>query len=213
MSVEGRRRRVVQIHAGEHAYLVAELALQFLGDGLEALGSVRRHVDDPTSRLAARGDGGGRGSGIGAERGAVVGVLGTDDREVHEAHALDGRFFPALLGTVEVGRRLNLRVAHAVADEEEHVLRRHGRRASLRPAFTGGGHGHRTWLVRSAPEQRPQRRHPRQACRPTQEVATGNKIWNRIIYHEKSFLEFYLLANNSTIDRHRKTPVSRKENL
>lgn len=46
-----------------------------------------------------------------------------------------------------------------------------------------------------------------------QEVATGYKIRSRIIYHEKSFLEFYLLANNSTIDRHRKTPVSREENL
>ena len=153
MGVEGRRRRVVQIHAGEHAYLVAELALQFLGDGLEALGSVRRHVDDPAGRLAPRGNGGGRGGGIRAERGAIVGVLGTDDREVHEAHALDGRFFPSLLGTVEVGRRLNLRVAHAVADEEEHVLRHHGRRASLRPAFTGGSHGHRTWLARGAAEQ------------------------------------------------------------
>ena len=116
---------MVHVNRGEHAHLVALLGVQLLRDGLERLGQgLGIHVDGARLGLVARGDGGRGGGGVGAERRGIVGGHAAHMREAHEGKgALDNG--AVVFGrTLEIAGNLNLLVAHAVADEQEDVLRR-----------------------------------------------------------------------------------------
>ena len=149
VGVEGGGSGVVQVDGGDHADGVALLAVQLLGDGLILHGAGLVHVDGAGVGLVAGGQGGGGGGGVGGEGVGVIGDGGADTLEVHEVQVLGavqdgaavvvqaGLGLPVVLvgqGAQIVGRGLDLGIAHAVADKQEHIL---GRGQGLR----GGGQG------------------------------------------------------------------------
>ena len=124
VGVEGGRGGVVDVDGGYHADLIAFLLVQLLGDGLvRHIAGPRAHVDDAALGLIAGGDGGRGGRGVRAEGCAVVGGHAADFGEGGEAQLPLGDG-PVVLGgaLIEAGR-LDLGSAHAVADEQENVLR------------------------------------------------------------------------------------------
>ncbi len=123
VGVEGGGGSVVHVDRGEHAHLVALLGVQLLGDGLEGLAlGLGVHVDDAGVGLVARGDGGGGGGGVGAERRGVVGGHAARVGEAHEGERAGHHGAVVLSGALEEAGDLHLLVAHAVADEQEDVL-------------------------------------------------------------------------------------------
>ena len=115
---------MVQGHAGDDADLVARF-LRVLGDELEGGGQGHIVVDDAGQGLFTGGDGGGGGGGVRAEGGCVVGGHHAQIGEGGEAQVCGNREF----GVGICNRALvvlgggHLGVAHAVADEHEHVFR------------------------------------------------------------------------------------------
>src|SRR5699024_11761819 len=86
MGVEGGWGGVHDVYGAQDADLVALLAVQLLGDGLEGdVTGPGGHVDDAGLGLFARSDGGGGGSGVGSEGGGVIGGDAADEGELHEA--------------------------------------------------------------------------------------------------------------------------------
>ena len=123
VGVEGSRGGVVDVHGGHHAHLVALLGVQLLGNGLIGhIAGPGAHVDDTALGLVAGGNGSGRGSGVRAEGGAVVGGHAAHLRELGKAQLCLGD--GTVVGDsalIEPGR-LDLGRAHAIADEQEDVL-------------------------------------------------------------------------------------------
>ena len=123
MGVEGGGGGVVDVDGAQDADLVALLAVQLLGDGLEGdVAGPGGHVDDAGLGLFARSDGGGGGSGVGAEGGGVIGGDAADEGELHEAQLGGSHSAVVLDGALVEGGGLDLGHAHAVADEQEDVL-------------------------------------------------------------------------------------------
>ena len=149
VAVERRRGGVVEVDAGDDADLVAELVLEFFGDGLIGRGAGLVHVDGAAVGLVAGGDGGGGGGRVGAEAGAVVGLGAAGDGEIDEAQSvlmLQDRAVAAHAGAVFQRRQivvgaLDLGVAHAVANEQEDVLGRAGSGFFGGDLLGGGGGG------------------------------------------------------------------------
>ena len=121
--IEGSRGGVVNIHRGNNANLVALLLMELLRNGLIGhIAGPGAHIDDTALGLFAGGDGGGGGSGVRAEGGAVVGGHAAHLRELGKAQLCLGD--GTVVGDsalIEPGR-LDLGSAHAVADEQEDVL-------------------------------------------------------------------------------------------
>ena len=124
LGVVGRRCGVVHGHAGDDADPVAGL-LGVLGDELEGGGQGHVVVDHAGQGLLTGGHGGGGGGGVRAEGGCVVGGHHAQIGELGEAQVGGNRE----LGVGIRNRALvvlgggHLGVAHAVADEHEHVFR------------------------------------------------------------------------------------------
>ena len=135
--VEGGGGGVVEVDRGDDADLPAELLMYFLGDGLVGDSGRLVHVDGAGVGLVPGRDGGRGGGGVGAEAVAVVSDGGARDGEVHEVQG-DGAVENGAAVVVEAGLGLHvigvlkraevvrggldLGIAHAVADEEEHIL-------------------------------------------------------------------------------------------
>ena len=116
--------------------------VQLLGDGLEGdVAGPGGHVDDAGLGLFARGDGGGGGGGVGAEGGGVVGGDAAHEGELHEAELRRGDGAVVLHGALIEGGGLDLGHAHAVADEQEDVLRGLAAEQAVQQAVAGGGGG------------------------------------------------------------------------
>ena len=149
VAVEGGGGGMVQVDAGDHADLVAQLILQLFGDGLVGDGAGLVHVDGAAVGLVAGGDGGGGGSRVRAEAGAVVGLGAAGHREIHKAQrvlVLEDGAVAAHAGAVLQGGQvvvgaLDLGVAHTVANEQENVLGRAGGRFGRGFLGCGGGRG------------------------------------------------------------------------
>ena len=152
VGVEGGGGGVVQVDGGDDAHGVALLAVELLGDGLIFHGAGLVHVDGAGVGLVPGGDGGGGGGGVGGEGVGVVGDGGAGGLEVHEVQVLGavqnsalvvvqaGSGLPVVLvveGTQEVAGGLDLGIAHAVADEQEHVLG--GLQGLVGVGHSGGG--------------------------------------------------------------------------
>ena len=123
MGVEGSRGGVVDVHGGHHAHLVALLGVQLLGNGLIGyIAGPGAHVDDTALGLVAGGNGSGRGSGVRAEGGAVVGGHAAHMGEAGEAQVGLGHSAVVVHGALVEAGGLDLGGAHAVADEQEDVF-------------------------------------------------------------------------------------------
>ena len=137
MGVEGSGRGVIQVDGGDNANFHAQLVVDLLGDGLVNPGGCFVHIDGAGVSLVAGGNRGSGGSGVGGEAVGIVGHNGTDRLKAHEVQRLRAVQHRALvvvqagngLHIVAVGhgpkivrRGLELREAHAVTDEQEHIL-------------------------------------------------------------------------------------------
>mgnify|MGYP006064335869 CR=1 FL=1 len=137
VGVEGGGGGVVEVHGGDDAHGVALLLVELLGDGLVLHRAGLVHVDGPGVGLVAGGDGGGGGGGVRGEGVGVVGDGGAGGLKVHEVEVAgavqDGALvvvqaglgLPVVLvgqGAQVVGGGLDLGIAHAVADEQKHIL-------------------------------------------------------------------------------------------
>ena len=135
LGVVRRRGRMIDRHGGDYADLLA----RFLGvfrDDLVGVGQRFIIIDDPGERLLAGSHRRSGRSGVRAEGRAVVGghqteVLELGEGQIRRNRELAVRVFDA--AQIVLGCS-HLRVAHAVADEHEHILRmafafalRHGR--------------------------------------------------------------------------------------
>ncbi len=121
--IEGSRGGVVDVHGGHHAHLVALLGVQLLGNGLIGhIAGPGAHVDDTALGLVAGGNGSGRGSGVRAEGGAVVGGHAAHMGEAGEAQVGLGHSTVVVHGALVEPGGLDLGGAHAVADEQEDVF-------------------------------------------------------------------------------------------
>ena len=150
VGIEGGGRGVVEVHRGDHADFPALLGFELLGNGLIGGGAGLIHVDGAGISLVAGGDGSGRGRRVGAEAVGVIGHGGAGHGEVHKVEVLRAIENGALVivqagfslpvigiaqGAQVVAGRLDLGIAHAVADEQEDILGRGGRLL----LFHGGG--------------------------------------------------------------------------
>ena len=123
VGVEGSRGGVVDVDGGHHAYLVALLAMELLGNGLIGhIAGPGAHVDDTALGLVAGGNGSGRGSGVWAEGGAVVGGHAAHPGEGGKAQIGLGHSTVVVHGALVEAGGLDLGGAHAVADEQEDVF-------------------------------------------------------------------------------------------
>ena len=137
MGVEGCGSGVVQVDRGDDAHLHPQLLVNLLGDRLINLGGCFVHIDGAGVGLVASGDRGGGGSGVGSEAVGIVGHNGTNRFKAHEIQRLGAVQHRTLvvvqagnyLHIVAVGhgpeivrRGLELGKAHAVSDEQEHIL-------------------------------------------------------------------------------------------
>ena len=126
MGVKGGGGGVVQVDGGDDANLPAELRVELFGDGLIGHGGGLIHIDGAGIGLVAGGEGGGGGGGVGAEGTGVVGDGRTGHGEIHEGkgHVAVQNVVTAGVGQSAqiVGGGLELRVAHAVADEQKDIL-------------------------------------------------------------------------------------------
>ena len=130
---------MVEVDGADDADLPVLLAVKLFGDRLIGGGAGGVHVDHAGVGLVARGDGGRRGGGVRGKAARIVGNGGACHVKVHEVQRLGAvqhrarAVFIAVAGqglhivlvgerAEVVGRRLKLRVAHAVADEQEYVL-------------------------------------------------------------------------------------------
>ena len=139
---------MVEVNRGDDADVVA-LVSELLGDGLILHGHGLVHVDGAGVGLVAGGDGGCGGSGVRAERGGIVGDCRTRYREVHKAQRNVSVEDVVVVGvshcTQIVGRCLELRIAHTVADEQKYIFwfftvgSGAGRKVAV--ALRGAGHG------------------------------------------------------------------------
>ena len=123
VGVEGSRGGVVDVDGGYHAYLVALLAMELFCNGL--IGHVPgagAHIDDTALGLVAGGDGGGGGSRVRAEGGAVVGGHAAHPGEGGKAQIGLGHSTVVVHGALVEPGGLDLGSAHAVTDEQEDVL-------------------------------------------------------------------------------------------
>ena len=96
---------------------------QLFGNGLIGhIAGPRAHIYDTALGLVASGDGGCGGSGVRAERSAVVGGHAAHGGEAGEAQVGLGHSTVVVHGALVEAGRLDLGSAHAVADEQEDVL-------------------------------------------------------------------------------------------
>ena len=123
VGIERSRGGVVDVDGGDHAHLIALLAVQLLSDGLIGhIAGPGAHIDDTALGLVAGGDGGRGRSGVRAEGSAVVGGHAAHLREAGEAQVGFGDSAVVVHGTLVEAGRLDLCRAHAVADEQEDVF-------------------------------------------------------------------------------------------
>ena len=123
VGIEGSRGGVVDVHGGDDAHLIALLGVQLFGDGLVGhIAGPRAHIDDAALGLVAGGDGGGSGSGVRAERGAVVGGHAAHLRKAGKAQVSLGHSAVVVHSALVKACGLDLGSAHAVTDEQENVL-------------------------------------------------------------------------------------------
>ena len=123
VGIEGSGGGVVDVHGGDHANLIAFLGVQLFSDGLVGhIAGPGAHIDDAALGLVAGGDGGGGGSRIRAEGGAVVGGHAAHLREAGKAQVSLGHSAVVVHGALVEACRLDLGSAHAVANEQENVL-------------------------------------------------------------------------------------------
>ena len=123
VGIEGSGGGVVDVHGGDDTHLIALLGVQLFGDGLVGhIAGPRAHIDDAALGLVAGGDGGGSGSGIRAEGGAVVGGHAAHLREAGKTQVSLGHSAVVVHGALVKACGLDLGSAHAVADEQENVL-------------------------------------------------------------------------------------------
>ena len=123
VGIERCRGSVVDVDRGNDADFVASLLVQLLGNGL--IGHITgpgAHVDDAALGLVAGGDGSRGGSRIRAERSAVVGGHAAHFWELGEAQLRLGDCTVVGRSALIEPGRLDLSRAHAVADEQEHIL-------------------------------------------------------------------------------------------
>ena len=130
---------MVQVDGGNNANLVALLAVELFGNGFKLLCAGDIHVNHAGVGLASGGNGGSGGSGVRRKAASVVGNGGTGHREIHEVQRLGAIQHGTIAGIIlDAGQRLllivvcqrsqiigsglELGIAHAVADEQEHIL-------------------------------------------------------------------------------------------
>ena len=128
---------MVQVDGGDDADLPALLGMELFGDGLVGDGAGLVGVDHAGVGLVAGGDGGGGGGGVRGEAAGVIGDGGACHGKVHEVQrhgsvqlgtltVLDAGLSLHVVGVSHgaqiVGSGLELGIAHAVADEQEHIL-------------------------------------------------------------------------------------------
>ena len=127
---------MVQVDGRDDTDLPALLGVELLRDGLIGHRAGLIRVDHAGVGLVSGGDGSGGGSGVRGEGTGIVGDGGAGNFEVHEVQrhgAIQDSALTVLdtgLGlhvirvshsTQIVGSRLELGIAHAVADEQEHI--------------------------------------------------------------------------------------------
>ena len=139
MGVEGSGSGMIQVYGADHADLPALLGMELLRDGLIGSGTAFVHIDHAGIGLFAGGDRGGGGSGVRGKGAGVVGHGGAGSLEAHKVQrhrAVQDRAFPGIQlgagqslfiiivgnGTKIVGSGLELRIAHAIANEQEHIF-------------------------------------------------------------------------------------------
>ena len=123
VGIESSGGGVVDVHGGDDANLIALLGVQLFSDGLVGhIAGPRAHIDDTALGLVAGGDGGGGGSGVRAEGGAVIGGHAAHLREAGKAQVSLGHSAIVVHGALVEACGLDLGSAHAVANEQENVL-------------------------------------------------------------------------------------------
>ena len=123
VGIEGSGGGVVDVHGGDDAHLIALLGVQLFGDGLVGhIAGPRAHIDDTALGLVAGGDGGGGGSGVRAEGGAVIGGHAAHLREAGKTQVSLGHSAIVVHGALVEACGLDLGSANAVANEQENVL-------------------------------------------------------------------------------------------
>ena len=128
---------MVEVDGRDDADFPVFLVLELLGNGLIGSGAGLVHVDGAGIGLVSGGNGRGGGGGVGAEAVGVVSNSGAYRLKIHKVEVLRaiqlgalvvvqaGLRLPVVLvlqGAQIVGCRLNLGIAHAVADKQEHIL-------------------------------------------------------------------------------------------
>ena len=139
MGVERGRGRMVEVDGADDADLPALLAVELFRDRLIRCGAGDVHVDHAGVGLVAGGDGGCRGGRVRRKAARIVGHGRTGNVKIHKVQRLGAiehraravvvavagkrlRIVAVCQCAEVVGRSLELRVAHAVADEQEYVL-------------------------------------------------------------------------------------------
>ena len=143
MGVERGRGRMVEVDGADDADLPVLLAMELFRNRLIRCGAGDVHVDHAGVGLVAGGDGGRRGGGVRGKAARIVGHGRTGNVKIHKVQrlgAIEHRARAVVIAVARkclrivavcqraevVGRSLELRVAHAVADEQEYVLGRLG---------------------------------------------------------------------------------------
>ena len=139
MGVERGRGRMVEVDGADDADLPVLLAMELFRNRLIRCGAGDVHVDHAGVGLVAGGDGGCRGGRVRRKAARIVGHGRTGNVKIHKVQRLGAiehraravvvavagkrlRIVAVCQCAEVVGRSLELRVAHAVADEQEYVL-------------------------------------------------------------------------------------------
>ena len=141
MRIEGGGSRVVEVYGGNDADFIAKIVLEGFGNGRILLCLCLVHVQHAAIGFVSAGNGRRRGGGVRAERAGVIGGCGTRNRELHKVeHLICGENGVLILVDAQVSRcGLELRIGHAVADEQKDIFRRGDRGGVLIQNGDGGG--------------------------------------------------------------------------
>ena len=124
VGIERRRGGMVDVDGGDHTDLIILLLVELFCDRLiRHIAGPRAHVDDTALSLVAGRNGSCGRSRIRAERRAVVGRYAAHFGEGGKAQVTFHNSTVVLSRSFIEAGRLDLRRAHAVADEQENVLR------------------------------------------------------------------------------------------
>ncbi len=139
MGIERGGGGMVEVDGADDADLPILLLMELLGNGLIGDGTGGIHIDHTGVGLVSGSNGGRRGGGVRCEAACVIGNGGACDGEVHKVQCLRAvqhraatliiavagqcLFIVSIGQCAEVvGCGLELRIAHAVADEQEYIL-------------------------------------------------------------------------------------------